>query len=56
MISWQLVFLQSKANGSSYDGDRLITQNWVWPQGTWFQKRLWYLRKNQWMQEGTKEI
>ena len=47
MNSWQLMFLQSRANNSfSYIEDSLATQNWAWPQGTWFQKRLRYLRKN----------
>ena len=45
MNSWQLMFLQSKVNNSFYIGDNLATQNWAWPQGTWFQKRLRYLRK-----------
>jgi hypothetical protein len=45
MICWQLIFLQSKVNRGTYDGDRLPAQNWDWPQGTWFQNRLRYLRK-----------
>jgi hypothetical protein len=48
MNSWQLMFLQNRANNSFYYfGDSLATQNWAWPQGTWFQKRLRYLRKKQ---------
>jgi hypothetical protein len=47
MICWQLIFLQSKVNRGTYDGDRLPAQNWDWPQGTWFQNRLRYLRKTQ---------
>ena len=47
MICWQLIFLQSKVNRAAYDGDRLPSQNWDWPQGTWFQNRLRYLRKAQ---------
>ena len=48
MNSWQLMFLQSRANNSfSYIWDNLATQNWAWPQETWFQKRLRYLRKKQ---------
>jgi hypothetical protein len=43
---WQLVFLQSKANGASYRGDQLPRQNWSWPKGTYLQQRLrlanWY--------------
>jgi hypothetical protein len=47
MSSWQLIFQQSKVNNGLYDGDRLPAQNWHWPQDTWLQKRLRYLRKNQ---------
>ena len=47
MSSWQLIFEQSKVNNGLYDGDRLPAQNWHWPQDTWLQKRLRYLRKNQ---------
>ena len=43
--SWQLIFQQSKVNNGAYDGDRLPAQNWHWPQGTWLQKRLRFLRK-----------
>jgi hypothetical protein len=32
MTFWQLIFIQSKVNGGVYDGDRLLTQNWKWPQ------------------------
>ena len=45
--SWQLIFQQSKVNNGAYDGDRLPAQNWHWPQGTWLQKRLRYLRKGE---------
>jgi hypothetical protein len=44
--SWQLIFQQSKVNNGAYDGDRLPAQNWHWPQGTWLQKRLRYLRRS----------
>jgi hypothetical protein len=47
MNPWQLIFLQSKANTGGYDGDRLPTHYWSWPQGTWFQKRLLYIRMKQ---------
>jgi hypothetical protein len=56
MISWQMIFLQSKVNNGPYDGDRLTMQNWVWPRGTWFQNRLSYLRKKQQPQEQTRKI
>ena len=45
MSYWQLVFFQSKVNRGAYDGDRLPRQNWSWPQQTWFQERLRYIRK-----------
>ena len=38
--SWQLIFLQSKANGCLYSGDDLTPKNWEWPRDTWFQERL----------------
>jgi hypothetical protein len=44
MNSWELIFRVSKVNGDSYDEDRLPVQNWEWPRGTWFQRRLRYLR------------
>ena len=47
MICWQLIFLQSKVNRAAYDGDKLPTQNWDWPKGTWLQNRLRFLRKTQ---------
>ena len=37
---WQLVFLQSKANGCSYHGEDLPHINWKWPKKTWFQEQL----------------
>ena len=40
MTFWQLIFIQSKVNDGVYDGDRLLTQNWKWPNETWFQTRL----------------
>lgn len=43
--SWQLIFQQSKVNNGANDGDRLPAQNWHWPQGTWLQTRLRYLRE-----------
>ena len=44
MSSWQLIFLQSRVNNRPYFGDILPAQNWDWPQGTWLQERLRYLR------------
>ena len=37
---WQLVFLQSKANGCSYLGEALPHAKWHWPRDTWFQEQL----------------
>jgi hypothetical protein len=37
---WQLIFLQSKANGCSYRGENLPHMKWRWPKGTWFQEQL----------------
>jgi len=37
---WQLILLQSKANGCSYLGGDLPESNWEWPKNTWFQERL----------------
>ena len=36
---WQLVFLQSKANGCSYCAENLPDSKWHWPKGTWFQEQ-----------------
>jgi hypothetical protein len=47
MNSWQLIFLQSKVNNGAYYGDLLTPQVWDWPERTWFQERLRYLRKDQ---------
>ncbi len=37
---WQLIFLQSKANGCLYRGHDLPPKKWQWPRETWFQERL----------------
>ena len=37
--------LQSRVNNGGYYGDLLPPQNWDWPEETWFQKRLLYLRR-----------
>ena len=46
MSTWQLIFRQSRVNHGIYDGDRLPAQHWNWPQGTWLQERLRYLRRS----------
>jgi hypothetical protein len=37
---WQLIFLQSKANGCSYRGEDLPHMKWQWPTDTWLQEQL----------------
>jgi hypothetical protein len=37
---WQLIFLQSKANGCSYRDEDLPHMKWQWPRDTWFQEQL----------------
>ena len=37
---WQLILLQSKANGCSYHDGELPQFNWQWPKHTWFQDQL----------------
>jgi len=37
---WQRVFLQSKVNGASYNGESLPGQVWCWPENTYLQSRL----------------
>ena len=37
---WQLILLQSKANGCLYHGEDLPQINWQWPKETWFRERL----------------
>ncbi len=52
MKSWELIFRQSRVNNGTYDGDRLPGQNWQWPQDTWLQTRLLYLRRGRGRQSG----
>jgi hypothetical protein len=37
---WQLIALQSRANGCFYQFEKLPQVKWQWPTGTWFQARL----------------
>ena len=37
---WQLIVLQSRANGCFYQFEKLPQVKWHWPTGTWFQARL----------------
>ena len=36
---WQLIALQSRANGCFYHFEKLPQVRWQWPTGTWFQER-----------------
>jgi hypothetical protein len=40
----QLVFLNSRINGATYDGDRLPVHPRVWPRRTFLQRRLAEIR------------
>ena len=44
LTDWQLIFLQSRVNGASYNGDALERQNWNWPKETYFQRRLYRIK------------
>lgn len=37
---WQLIFLQSRANGCFYHFEDFPQVSWQWPKDTWFQERL----------------
>jgi hypothetical protein len=37
---WQLIFLQSRANGCFYPFEDFPQVRWQWPEETWFQERL----------------
>jgi hypothetical protein len=37
---WQLVFLQSRVNGATYNGEVLPRRSWDWPTNTYLQRRL----------------
>ena len=37
---WQLIFLQSKVNGATYNGDSFPGRSWDWPKNTYLQRRL----------------
>jgi hypothetical protein len=40
MSYWQLIFLQSRANGCFYRFEDFAQVSWQWPKDTWFQERL----------------
>jgi hypothetical protein len=37
---WQAIFLQSKVNGATYNGEALPPRSWDWPKNTYLQRRL----------------
>ena len=46
MNVWELIFTQSPANNGYYGGEGLPQQTWKWPEGTWFQSRLRFVREH----------
>jgi hypothetical protein len=52
MNSWELIFLQSRANDGWYDEDALPTYVWAWPKETWLKKRLVELRSEEKERDG----
>lgn len=47
MTDWQVIFINSVANGGEYRGDYLSIQPWRWPSETWLAQRLEQVRKEQ---------
>lgn len=37
---WQLIFLQSRANGCCYNAEDYPRVSWQWPKDTWFRDRV----------------
>jgi hypothetical protein len=52
MNSWELIFIQSRANNGWYDEDALPTYVWAWPKETWLKKRLRDLRSEEKERDG----
>ena len=42
---WQLVFLQSKVNGTLYAEEWLLSRSWKWPKNTYLQRGLNHLTR-----------
>ncbi len=42
--NWKLIFLKSRVDGAPYRGGELPEHKWKWPQGTYLQQRLQFLR------------
>ena len=53
---WDLVFSSSLANGAKYEGDSLPVIGWLWPTGTWFQRRLAKVRGEELARLNGKEV
>ncbi len=47
MNTWELIFIQSRANDGWYSEDALPTHVWAWPKETWLKKRLRDLRSEE---------
>ncbi len=47
MKIWQSIFFQSPADSGRYVENELPQFNWEWPNGTWFQARLAYVRAHE---------
>ena len=52
MHTWELIFIQSRANDGWYSEDALPTHVWAWPQETWLKKRRRELRSEEKEREG----
>lgn len=51
---WQIIILQSKANGAPYDGDKLPLNGIKFPRG-WFSQRLELVRRQAWEERESDE-
>ncbi|HKA33323.1 MAG TPA: hypothetical protein VKH64_08935 [Candidatus Binatia bacterium] len=52
MNTWELIFIQSRANDGWYSEAALPTHVWAWPEQTWLKKRLRELRCEEKEREG----
>ena len=43
---WRRIFLRSAVNGATYLGDQLPRRYWDWPEDTYLQRRLDYLKQH----------
>jgi len=42
-----MVGFTSKVNGAPYDGEKLVSRRWNWPNNTYLQRRLKFVRSQQ---------